>query len=276
MKLVNFLRKTEKENSRALAVVKSDEKYGAPEIREAKAEIEKTEGKSLKKKALKKDKLKGKKLAKREDTKKVKHGIKGNAKSAGAVLLALTLAVNIAGVLIAERPDDATLSAALTPAYVVEETIDMPPAPTDVLSEEDEEDERKNRKITVSGIAFYILSGAFSMFVGLMKDFVVPAVFTIMSPLMMTILSWVLFAVAIFGAIIIALKTAFPDVPLKELLSKKNIFWITVFIIAVIVFCEVIGYYLKDYMGYIKAGAFIAGLVFVVAEFNHIRDKYFA
>ena len=206
----------------------------------------------------------------------MKHGIKGNAKSAGAVLLALTLAVNIAGVLIAERPDDATLSAALTPAYVVEETIDMPPAPTDVLSEEDEEDERKNRKITVSGIAFYILSGAFSMFVGLMKDFVVPAVFTIMSPLMMTILSWVLFAVAIFGAIIIALKTAFPDVPLKELLSKKNIFWITVFIIAVIVFCEVIGYYLKDYMGYTKAGAFIAGLVFVVAEFNHIRDKYFA
>ena len=237
MAFINFKQKSNEDDPRALKVEKSEEKYAAPEI-----ELPKTE------------------VAKREKSKK-----KEVVKTAGAVLLAASLAVNVAGVLVSEKPTEDELNAALTPSYVIEETVDMAPTADDAGDEAtDEEDERKNKKISARSVLVYIVGGIASLFG------------TLLSPVLYKVLGWAIFAAAVFCAIIIALKHLFPYVPLKELLSKKNVFSIALFIIAVIAIAELLGYYLRDYMIYIKIGALLSGLVFVVAEFNHLRDKYFA
>ena len=183
-----------------------------------------------------------------------------------AAVLAVSLAVNVAGVLLSsDEPTNGELNAALTPSYVVEESVDLSPAVDDDATVDDQEDEeKKQKKISAYSVFMYIA--------GCIVSFASSLLLSFLTPLATTVLGWVIFAAAVFGAIIIGLKKAFPDIPLKELLTKKNVCIIGIFIAAVIVICELLAYYFRDYIIYVKIGAYVAGIIFVVYEFNHICE----
>lgn len=205
-------------------------------------------------------------LPEAQDEKKEKASLQDRIHKVGAAVLAVSLAVNVAGILLApDQPDSAELNAALTPSYVIEESVDIAPSADDAAVSDQEDEEKKHKKISAYSIFAYIA--------GCIVSFVSSLLLTVLTPIATTVIGWAIFAAAVFGAIILGLKKAFPDVPLKELLSKKNVCIIGIFIAAVIALCEVFAYYFRDYMIYFKIAAYIAGIIFVVYEFNKISSE---
>ena len=225
----------------------------------------------MEKRALKKVKKEKVRKVKTEvpEVTKEKRTVKDRLTKAGAAVLAVSLAVNVAGVLLSsDEPTGSELNAALTPSYVVEESVDMAPSADDATVNDQEDEEKKQKKISAYSVFVYLF--------GSILSFAASLTLKLLTPLAMTVLGWVIFAAAVFLAIIIGLKKAFPDVPLRELLTGKNVFAILIFIAAIIVLCTLFDHYYHQYVIYIKLFAFVCGLILVVSEYTHIRDKYFA
>ena len=202
-----------------------------------------------------------------QEEKKDKGSFRDKMSKLSAAVLAVTLTVNVAGILLApDQPDSAEINAALTPSYVIEESVDMAPSADDATVDDQEDEEKKQKKISAYSIFAYIA--------GCIVSFVSSLLLTVLTPIATTVIGWVIFAAAVFGAIIIGLKKAFPDVPLKELLTKKNVCIIGIFIAAVIALCEVFAYYYRDYMIWFKIAAYAAGIIFVVYEYNKISNRF--
>ncbi len=192
---------------------------------------------------------------------------------AGAVVLAVAIAVNVANMMAPEQPEEDELAAVLNPAYVVEETVDMTPVEQTEEPGTSDEDERRNRRFSISGILAYIGGCAVSMLSGLTHLFL-PAATDMMTLMLFKILGWLVFAAAIFAAVIIGLKKVFPDVPLKQLLRKNNVLAIILFIVCVFALCEAAQYYLSDYIIYIKLLAYAAGLAFVYMQYEKLKRGF--
>lgn len=160
-------------------------------------------------------------------------------KKMGSVAIALALICN-ALVLIKDDPaqsEDALKNA--EPAYVIEETVDEMPSPVDIIIEDEEDKKKQKQSISVKSIVSYVL--------GSLASFAVSLLGKLLTPIGAKILGWVIFAAAVFLAIVLALKKAFPDTPIKEILKPKNIAGISCSVLGVIALVEALKYWFKKY-----------------------------
>lgn len=184
----------------------------------------------------------------------------------GVAILALALVANVVGLV--NTPDnsaDEDVQAALSPSYVIEETVEMPPSAADIVLEEDEDKQKQKQQVSAGSILVYLLGWIATLCTGFLGK--------LLTPLMTKVLGWVIFAAAVFIAIVIALKKAFPEKKLKEILSGKNVFLIILFILAIIAICEVLGYYFKDFVLAVKLLALLLGAILIGIAFSKIRNR---
>ncbi len=193
-----------------------------------------------------------------EELKKAKEAHSSKKKKAAAIAAASVLALGLAAgaAVNSVNPEKALSERDLIPPYVVEETVDLPPITDElILDDEKKEKVKKQSAFSFYSAFVYIVGGVVSLFSGLAGLFGVPVIGRI--------LVWIVFAAVVYLAIIIAVKKAFPDIPLRELFSKKNAVLIGLLIVLLIAAAEVAMYYGARFVLYIKLAVLIAGALIV-------------
>lgn len=155
---------------------------------------------------------------------------KAKAKKAAAVAIAAAIAAG--GAAAAEAPVD--YNDIQQPTAIVR-TIDDAQA---AVSPDDDSKkvQQKEGRITLSKI---LLAPLYAAGAALMKLFDMFVAGVIM-PIAAVALKWVIMAAVIIGTLAICLKIAFPDVPLKKMLTKKGIIFILISTAVVSAACELI------------------------------------
>ncbi len=188
-------------------------------------------------------------------------------KKLGSAALAIAVAANVISPANYKTPE-ITLDD-IQPSYVIEETIDLPPAADDELLLTDEDKQKKSARISITSIFSFIASWLLGTIAVAFPKLAAP-VFT---PLGTKIFSWALFALGIVLAIIIALKKAFPNTPLKEMLTGKRLLAILLLTAVIIAACEVALYYLQKYVLVIKIVSLFLGLALIIIAYKKIKNK---
>ena len=189
-----------------------------------------------------------------------KHAVK---KKIGAAVLSVAIAAGAAGAPDAEALEQGTQEL-LSPGFAAVETVDMPAGPEDV-SFEDEEDEEK-QKFSLGSVLTYAAGAILSFLTFLLN--------TPLGPVASKIVSWVILAAAVFGAVAIGLKKAFPNLPLSKVLSPKTAL-VTVFgILVLIAACEIIGYYREEIVLALKIGAIVLAGVLVIVVVRKVKKAF--
>ena len=202
----------------------------------------------------------------RKTTKKTTEKERSRFTKFGVAVLALALVANVVG--LANAPGssaDEEVQAALTPPYVIEESIEMPPEAADIVLEEEEDKQKQKKTISAGSIFIHVLGWIASLCTGLLGK--------LLTPLLCKVIGWLIFAAAIFAAIVFALKKVFPDKSIKEILSKKNVLLIILSILAVIAICEVLGYYFEDFVLAVKLVALLLGAVLILTAFSKVKNR---
>ncbi|MCQ2546757.1 MAG: hypothetical protein MJ161_04320 [Clostridia bacterium] len=155
---------------------------------------------------------------------------KAKAKKAAAVAIAAAVAAG--GAAAAEAPID--YNDIQQPTAIVR-TIDDAQA---AVSPDDDSKkvQQKEGKITLSKV---LLAPFYAAGAALIKLFDMFAA-GVLAPIAAVALKWVLFAAIIIGILAACLKIAFPDVPLKKMLTKKGIIFILISTAVVSAACELI------------------------------------
>jgi len=187
-----------------------------------------------------------------------------SGKLASAILIIAVIA-NLIGV--AAYQNSPVEKEYIAPPYVVEECIDMPPSYDEIVLEDDKEKQIKPRRISIWSIASLVVSWIIDTVANIFPH-VLSAVLT---PLGVKVLGWGVFAAGIVVSLVSALKKAFPNVPLKELLSKKRVSIVLLLTAVIILLCEIALFYFKKWMLVIKIAALILGLVLLISSFNKIK-----
>lgn len=178
----------------------------------------------------------------------------------GALVIAVVMAVGASSVLHLNKPAEEELNEALEPSYTVEQVMDMPPEPVAEAPVE-KKAERKKENISAGSIFMYVAGYAVSFLASLLGKFA--------GPIAARITSWVIFAAVVFGVLCYALKRAFPDVQLKQLLPAKSTALAFLAIAAVIAVCELINYlYGSGYSVFVSCLAFALGLVIILVFYS--------
>lgn len=155
---------------------------------------------------------------------------KAKAKKAAAIAIAAAIAAG--GTAAAEAPVD--YNDIQQPAAIVR-TIDD--AQAAVSSDDDSKKvQQKEGKITLSKVLMAPLYAAGAVIMKLFDMFVA----VVIMPIAAVALRWVLFAAIVIGILAACLKIAFPDVPLKKMLTKKGIIYILVTTAIVSAVCEIV------------------------------------
>ncbi|MDO4175941.1 MAG: hypothetical protein Q4D99_00485 [Bacillota bacterium] len=155
---------------------------------------------------------------------------KEKAKKAAAVAIAAAIAAG--GAVAGDAPVD--YNDIQQPVAIVR-TIDD--AQAAVAADDDSKKvQQKEGKITLSKI---LLAPFYAAGAVLMKLFDLFAA-GVLSPIAMVVLKWALFAAIVIGILAACLKIAFPDVPLRKMLTKKGILFILTSTAVVSAACEII------------------------------------
>lgn len=180
----------------------------------------------------------------------------------GAVITTAALVVNIASLVHSKSIDMDRAQAALNAPAAVEEIVFVPPE-LDSGKKDDAEKEETARP--VAGVLTYAIGAVLSFFAR--------SALQIFSPVIGNIISWLIFAAAVFAAVIIAMKKAFPGVPLKELLPKKSLAAIFAATAALIAGYELAVYYKPELIQSMRIAVLIAGAAFSLIAFLRLRDR---
>ena len=178
---------------------------------------------------------------------------------AGAVVIALAMTLGAGALKLAGADDDEVFDA-VNPPYVVEEALDLPPEPL-VQTNVPEKKEREKQGLSVGSVLLYLGGWLVSALAWLLKKF--------MGPVAARIIGWVLFAAVVLGAIFFALKKAFPDLKLKDIIPAKTTVLACIAIAAVIALGELTIHFLgSEYSMPVQCFALIGGLIIVLLVFN--------
>lgn len=149
----------------------------------------------------------------------------------------------------------ATASLAIATAIGAAAAADMPPSyeeitsqtaivqdigdmPLDMAGDEisDQDEERQKKRVTIGSI---IMAPLYFAGLGILKllEFLLGG---IASPLLAALLRWAFFAVLVVGVVAAGLKYAFPDVPLRKLMTPKRILVSVGSVTAVSIICAVL------------------------------------
>ena len=177
----------------------------------------------------------------------------------GAVAIALVMAVGAGALKLSETGNDEMLEA-VNPPYVIEESLDLPPksfADADVPVKK----EREKKGLSAGSIVLYLGGWIISALAWLLKKF--------MGPVAARILGWIIFAAVVLGVIFFALKKAFPDLRLKDIIPAKTTVLACISIAAVIALGELAIHFLgSEYSMPVQCFALIGGMLIVLFVFN--------
>jgi len=205
-----------------------------------------------------------------KDFNTIKNIVEKDTKNTGkiaSVILVVSILANILGLAAFQKPQ--TEKEYVAPPYVVEECIDLPPTSNEIIVDDDKEKQPKSNRISILSLSYFIASWLIDTVMNIFPH-ILSAVLT---PLGVKALGWILFAGGIILSLIKALKKAFPDMPLKELLSKKRLIIILLLTVAIIIACEIALYYLKKWMLVIKIAALILGMILLICTYQKIKKK---
>lgn len=178
---------------------------------------------------------------------------------AGAIVIAVAMTLTAGVLKLSDVSNDEKLDA-VTPTYVVEETVELPPEPV-IEVQMPEQKEREKKKISVDSILLYVGGWLISALSWLLGKFVGVAA--------ARALGWILFVVVIIAAIIYALKKAFPDFSLKDIIPTRVGVIAVLAVAAVIAIGElVIHFYGSAYSLPIQCFALLGGMLIVLFVFN--------
>lgn len=178
---------------------------------------------------------------------------------AGAIVIAIAMTLGAGVLKLSDVGDDEILDA-VNPPYVIEDTLDLPPEPV-VEADVPEKKEREKMGLSAGSILLYIGGWLVSALAWLLKKF--------MGPVAARVIGWIIFAAVVFGAIFFALKKAFPDLKLKDLIPTKTTVLACIAVAAVIALGELaIHFYGSGYSMPVQFFAMIGGLVIVLVVFN--------
>ena len=183
----------------------------------------------------------------------------------GAAVLSAAVALNAAGMTDADLNLDADAAEMLSPDTVIEEVVPMPDGLADFATDAEDEEEEK-RTFSVGSILTYVAGSVVSLLAWLLK--------TPLTPLASTIVGWVILAAAVLGAIGIALKKAFPNLPLSKIVNKKTGAIVVCSIVLLIVACEMIGFYWEDILRWLRIFAVIGGGVIFFVAVHKIKKAF--
>ncbi len=212
-----------------------------------------------------------------------KHKKEPDAIKASSIAMAVALIVaGIAGA-VAAMPDSG--SALAEPVPVVQ-AAPMPPTLAELMDDAvQKEPELKERTwqnklrafiLKLPKAARSILGLPFQIIGSILIKLINLAFKGVLTPLASRLLSWVLVALLTAGIIIGVLKFLFPDKKLKELITKKNIAWFLVFVIAIPVLMEFTPQIWQAIPGHEELAQFIFGvLLMAVCLYFLLREKSF-
>lgn len=187
-------------------------------------------------------------------------------KKVSAAVLSAAIALNAAGMDDADLNLDSEMDAALSPAFVAEEIVDMPAGIDDDFDDAEEGEERKQSKFSVGSVITYLAGSMASLLTFLLH--------TPLTPLASKILGWVVFAAAVFGAVCFGLKKAFPNLPLKKVFNGKTIGITFLFVLVIIAGCEVVGFYHDEIVLALRIAAIVLGGVLVFAVVRKVKKTF--
>ncbi|MCQ2544886.1 MAG: hypothetical protein MJ144_00450 [Clostridia bacterium] len=190
-------------------------------------------------------------LTKEEQAKKAK------AKKAAAIAIAAAIAAG--GAAAAETPID--YNDIQQPTAIVRTIDDVQAA---VSPDDDSKKvQQKESRVTVSKV---LLAPVYALGAVLMKLFDM-FVAVVLTPIAAVALKWVLFAAIVTGILALCLKIAFPDVPLRKMLTKKGILFILVTTAIVSAACEIIPVFAPDTYSWMFALKIAGGLAIMLPVF---------
>ena len=169
----------------------------------------------------------------------------------------------------------------LQPTPIVE-TVDMSPDADDA-SEDSESEEKKTHR----GIRDIIRQFLLGLPLGLRAVLVLPVYCVgwvllqlfgmiggaVLPVLAHTILGWLLLAAVVLGSVALLLKTIFPDIPLKEMLTPKRIGGILIGVAAVYLLCALLSAVSTEAAKWISWVKFIGSLLVATVAFARIERK---
>lgn len=100
----------------------------------------------------------------------------------------------------------------------------------------------------------------------------------VLAPLLLTLLKWLLFALILLLVFAVVMKWLFPDMPLRTILSKRNVIGITLSTAAIAVICEVLPLTVPEFKKYVLltefAGGILVLLIFGILTWQDDRRAY--
>ena len=162
------------------------------------------------------------------------------------------------------------------------ETVDLTPDADDA-SEDSEREEKKSHRGVRDAIRQFLLG----LPLGLRVVFVLPlycvgwvllqllgmAGGALLPVLAHTILGWLLLAGVVLGSVALLLKTLFPDIPLKEILTPKRVGGILIGVAVVYVVCAMLSAISPEAAKWISWIKFIGALLVALIAFYKIEQK---
>ena len=94
---------------------------------------------------------------------------------------------------------------------------------------------------------------------------------SVLSPAAGTLLTWLLTAALVLASVIFTLKTIFPDIPLKKLVTKRNIGIAVIGTLIIGLIGSVLPLFLPDAEKYERIVKFAAGLIIITASVISFR-----
>ncbi|MCR5108557.1 MAG: hypothetical protein K6B28_10400 [Lachnospiraceae bacterium] len=95
-----------------------------------------------------------------------------------------------------------------------------------------------------------------------------------LSPLLSSILHWIVAALFIFLIFVMTVKAVFPDMPIKQILNKRNIKYLLSGTVAIAIIDLLLPFAVKDYDKFRMAVRFSFGLILLLAyTFFFVKDR---
>ena len=171
--------------------------------------------------------------------------LKKTAGGKGGKIAAIGIAVGLlfGGAAVAKEEID--INNILQPAPIVQ-VLDQAPAPDVVIGDDDDDVQEEKKR---SGLWTLISAPAYA--VGWVLSKLLSLLWRLtLTPVMNKIVFWLLIALAAFAAVAAGLKAAFPDLPLKEILTGKRSLGIIGSIFAACAVCALLSRIWPDYERY--------------------------
>lgn len=186
--------------------------------------------------------------------------IKQKFKDKGGKIAAIGVAAGLllGGAAIAHEEIDVSNIAEPTPIVQI---LDQAPAPDVVIDEDDEdevqEEKRRSGWWNLVSAPAYAVGWVLTKLLGLLWK-------AVLSPVANKLVFWLLIGLVALAAVAVGLKAAFPDVPLKELLTGKRCMGVICGVFAACAACFILSRIWPDYEKYAEILRAILGYTAVI------------